>query len=118
AAIRLLGIVARWEGQTLAQRKDRLPHMVNTPEMRFDCPEDRKFQVVAEVKARLAASGAKVNAIDGVRVDTEDGWWLLRASNTQAVLVARCEATTAEGLKRLRQTLEGQLAASGVTSPT
>jgi phosphomannomutase len=117
AAIRLLGIVARWQGETLASRKDRLPHMVNTPEMRFDCAEDRKFQVVAEVKERLAAQGARVNAIDGVRVDTDDGWWLLRASNTQAVLVARCEASTAEGLKRLRHALEAQLTASGVPLP-
>lgn len=117
AAIRLLGIIARWDRQTLAARRDRLPHMVNTPEMRFDCPEERKFQVVAEVRQRLADSGAKVNAIDGVRVDTADGWWLLRASNTQAVLVARCEATNSEGLKRLRATLEGQLTASGVALP-
>ncbi|HLO75045.1 MAG TPA: phosphomannomutase/phosphoglucomutase [Magnetospirillum sp.] len=117
AAIRLLGIVARWQGETLATRKDRLPHMVNTPEMRFDCPEERKFQVVAEVRDRLAAAGATVNAIDGVRVDTPDGWWLLRASNTQAVLVARCEAATADGLGRLRRALEAQLTASGVALP-
>jgi phosphomannomutase len=114
AAIRLLGIVARWERMTIGQRRDHLPHMVNTPELRFDCAEDRKFAVVAEVKARLDAEGATFSAIDGVRVDTEDGWWLLRASNTQAVLVARCEAASAEGLKRLRQTLSAQLAASGV----
>ncbi|MBX9633949.1 MAG: phosphomannomutase/phosphoglucomutase [Magnetospirillum sp.] len=117
AAIRLLGIIARWDRQTLAARRDHLPHMVNTPEMRFDCPEERKFQVVAEVRQRLAETGAKVNAIDGVRVDTPDGWWLLRASNTQAVLVARCEAANVEGLKRLRATLEGQLTASGVVLP-
>jgi phosphomannomutase len=117
AAIRLLGIVGRWDRQTLAQRRERLPHMVNTPEMRFDCAEERKFAVVAEVRERLKAEGAKVNAIDGVRVDTADGWWLLRASNTQAVLVARCEAKSSEGLKRLRATLEGQLTASGVALP-
>ncbi len=117
AAIRLLGIVARWDRQTLAARREKLPHMVNTPEMRFDCPEERKFQVVAEVRERLKAEGAKINAIDGVRVDTPDGWWLLRASNTQAVLVARCEAATVDGLKRLRATLEAQLTASGVALP-
>ncbi len=115
AAIRLLGIVARWPHQTIGQRRDKLPHMVNTPELRFDCAEDRKFAVVAEVKARLEAEGATFSAIDGVRVDTADGWWLLRASNTQAVLVARCEAASAEGLKRLRRTLSDQLAASGVS---
>ncbi|RAU23186.1 phosphomannomutase [Paramagnetospirillum kuznetsovii] len=117
AAVRLLGIVARWDKETLGHRRDRLPHMVNTPEIRFDCPEERKFAVVAEVRGRLEAQGAAFNAIDGVRVDTEDGWWLLRASNTQAVLVARCEATTAEGLKRLRMTLTEHLAASGVKAP-
>ncbi|CAA7620187.1 Phosphomannomutase [Candidatus Terasakiella magnetica] len=114
AAIRLLGIVGRWERETLAHRRDRLPHMVNTPELRFDCPDERKFAVVTEVRARLEAAKANFTAIDGVRVDTEDGWWLLRASNTQAVLVARCEAGSSEGLKRLRATLVEHLAASGV----
>ena len=117
AAVRLLGIVGRWAGTSLAQRRDALPQLVNTPEMRFDCAEDRKFQVVAEVRARLAASGAQVNAIDGVRVDTPDGWWLLRASNTQAVLVARCEAGDQVGLDRLRAELEDQLTESGVALP-
>jgi len=117
AAVRLLGVVGRWDRETLAHRRDRLPHMVNTPEMRFDCPEERKFKVVAEVKGRLVAAGAKINAIDGVRVDTADGWWLLRASNTQAVLVARCEAASVDGLKRLRATLEQQLGASGIAAP-
>lgn len=117
AAIRLLSIVARWSDQSLAQRRDLLPRMVNTPELRFDCPEELKFRVVAETKARLAASGAQVNDIDGVRVDTDDGWWLLRASNTQAVLVARCEARDEAGLARLKAILEAQLKASGVTLP-
>lgn len=117
AAVRLLGIVARWDKESLGHRRDRLPHMVNTPEIRFDCPDERKFAVVAEVRARLEAAKATFNAIDGVRVDTEDGWWLLRASNTQAVLVARCEAASVEGLKRLRSTLTEQLAASGVKAP-
>jgi len=73
--------------------------------------------VVAEVRERLTASGACVNSIDGVRVDTADGWWLLRASNTQAVLVARCEAADQAGLDRLRAELERQLRASGVDLP-
>lgn len=115
AAVRLLSVVAAWpQGKTLATRRDQLPQMFNTPELRFDCAEDRKFQVVAEVKARLEATGATVNGVDGVRVDTPDGWWLLRASNTQAVLVARCEAPTPEGLERLKITLQDQLAASGI----
>lgn len=117
AAVRLLGIVARWTDLSLAQRRDQLPQMINTPELRFACAEDRKFQVVAEVKARLAAAGAKVNDVDGVRVDTADGWWLLRASNTQAVLVARCESLNQSGLEQLKLQLESQLAQSGVALP-
>ena len=96
AAVRFLGLVARWTDGTLADRYDALPRLFNTPEIRIDCPDERKFAVVAEVKQRLAAAGATVSDIDGVRVSTDDGWWLLRASNTQAVLVARCEV----GLRR------------------
>jgi phosphomannomutase len=113
AAIRLLGIVARGT-DTVAAFRESLPHVVNTPELRFDCAEDRKFDVVKEVAERLKASGDKVSDTDGVRVTTDDGWWLLRASNTQAVLVARAEATTAEGLSKLKSELAGQLAASGL----
>jgi phosphomannomutase len=113
AAIRLLGIVARGT-DTVAAFRESLPHVVNTPELRFDCAEDRKFDVVKEVAERLKASGDKVSDTDGVRVTTDDGWWLLRASNTQAVLVARAEASTAEGLSKLKSELAGQLAASGL----
>ncbi len=113
AAVRLLGVLADGPA-SLAERRDRLPVRVNTPELRFDCPDERKFHVVAEVKARLEAAKAKVNAVDGVRVDTADGWWLLRASNTQAVLVARCEAADEAGLERLKAVLTAQLAESGV----
>jgi phosphomannomutase len=91
--------------------------LVNTPEIRFDCPDEQKFAVVDRVKARLEAEGAAVNGIDGVRVTTADGWWLLRASNTQDVLVARCESTSEEGLKRLKSDLVAQLIQSGVTPP-
>ena len=55
--------------------------------------------------------------IDGVRVSTPDGWWLLRASNTQAVLVARAESRTEEGLGRLKAALASQLAESGLAAP-
>ncbi|QYU69869.1 hypothetical protein J4558_07010 [Leptolyngbya sp. 15MV] len=72
---------------------------------------------VLELKDRLAAEGAKVNDVDGVRVLTPDGWWLLRASNTQAVLVARAEAGTAEGLERLKAQIARQVEASGLAAP-
>jgi phosphomannomutase len=115
-AVRLLGILAR-SPVTIAETVDRLPKVVNTPELRFPCADTRKFAVVAEVRDRLAASGAEMTDIDGVRVRTADGWWLLRASNTQDVLVARAEAGTLEGLARLKQTLAAQLAQSRVAVP-
>jgi len=113
AAIRVLGVIARSD-ETVAEFRASLPTVINTPELRFDCAEDRKFQVVEEVAARLKASGDTVSDTDGVRVTTEDGWWLLRASNTQAVLVARAESTSEAGLSKLKSELAGQLAASGL----
>ena len=116
AAVRTLGIVARMSGK-LSEVRKALPHVINTPEIRFDCDDRRKFAVIEEVSERLAAEGAKVSSIDGVRVQTADGWWLLRASNTQAVLVARCEASTEAGLDRLKAALAKQLMASGLAEP-
>jgi phosphomannomutase len=115
-AIRLLAILAQ-DDRTLADWRDQMAPMVNTPELRFDCPDEEKFGVIDRVKAKLATEGAEVNAIDGVRVLTEDGWWLLRASNTQAVLVARAEARDPAALTRLKQQIATNLEAAGVTPP-
>lgn len=116
AGIRFLNAVTV-QGGDLSALKDGLPAALNTPELRFECDEVRKFEVVEEVKARLQATGANMSTIDGVRVLTDDGWWLLRASNTQAVLVARCESSTAEGLERLKRALVEALDQSGVAAP-
>jgi phosphomannomutase len=116
SAVRLLGIVARMKGR-LSDVVQALPHVINTPELRFDCDDRRKFTVIDEVAARLREANARVADIDGVRVQTEDGWWLLRASNTQAVLVARAEANNQAGLERLKQALVAQLEASGLAAP-
>lgn len=113
AAVRLIRAV-RLLGGSLTALKDAMPAMVNTPELRFQSSEDRKFKVVAEVLDRLDAEGADVNRTDGARVNTPDGWWLLRASNTQDVLVARAEAKDQAGLDRLVAQINAQLAASGV----
>ncbi len=114
AAIRLLSIVSR-SAVGLDVIRDRQPHMINTPELRIACPEERKLGVVAEVKERLdGIDGISVNDVDGVRVLSADGWWLLRASNTEAVLVARCESATQDGLNILKTDLAQQLAASGI----
>jgi phosphomannomutase len=115
-AVRLLGILSR-SRPSLAEMRDRMPAVFNTPELRFDCPEDRKFAVVREVRERLRKTGAEMTDIDGVRVRTADGWWLLRASNTQAVLVARAESGTEKGLARLKEELATELASSGVELP-
>jgi phosphomannomutase len=113
AAIRLLGAV-RMSGKTLTELKSAMPELVNTPEMRFQVDESRKFAVVDEVLDRLEASGAEVNRTDGARVNTPDGWWLLRASNTQDVLVARAEAKDQTGLDRLMAQIDEQLHLSGI----
>jgi phosphomannomutase len=115
-AVRLLDILARSE-EGLAEMRARLPAVVNTPELRFPCPETRKFEVVREVRERLRRRGAEITDIDGVRVTSGEGWWLLRASNTQDVLVARAESDTEAGLVRLKRELAAQLAASGIALP-
>jgi phosphomannomutase len=113
AAVRLIEAVSA-SGKSLTEIKDAMPKAVATPEMRFQVDEVRKFAIVDEVRDRLAADGAKVDATDGVRVSTSDGWWLLRASNTQDVLVARAEAKDEAGVQRLVAQIDDQLARSGV----
>ena len=101
-------------GKSITELRSEMPAMVNTPEMRFQVDESRKFAVVTEVLERLKNEGAEVNDTDGARVNTPDGWWLLRASNTQDVLVARAEAKDQAGLDRLMGMIDAQLAASGL----
>jgi phosphomannomutase len=114
SAVRLIRAVSRLGG-SLTDLRSAMPPLVNTPEMRFQVDESRKFAVVGEVLARLSASGANVDDTDGARVDTADGWWLLRASNTQDVLVARAEAKDQAGLDRLIAQIDEQLALSGLS---
>lgn len=113
AAVRLIAASARL-GRSVTDLRGAMPALVNTPELRFQVDESRKFAVIEEVKERLAAAGADVDGIDGVRVSTADGWWLLRASNTQDVLVARAESESEEGCQRLLAEIDAQLAASGL----
>ncbi len=116
AAMRLLDGLCRG-GPHLNELYAALPKVMNTPELRFPCAEERKFQVVEEVRRRLEDQGAEMVAIDGVRVTTADGWWLLRASNTQDVLVARCEGADEAALGRLKQAVAAELSASGLEFP-
>jgi phosphomannomutase len=113
AAVRLIEAVGE-SGNNLTELMDEMPTSVATPEMRFPVDESRKFAVVDEVLERLRANAADVNDVDGARVNTPDGWWLLRASNTQDVLVGRAEAADSQALDRLVAQLDDQLAKSGV----
>jgi phosphomannomutase len=113
AAIRLIRAVSA-SGKSLTELRSAMAPSLATPELRFPVDAARKFAVVGEVAARLAAEGAKVDTTDGVRVNTGDGWWLLRASNTQDVLVARAEAQDQAGLDRLVTMLDGQLGQSDI----
>src|SRR5262249_29783889 len=116
AAVRLIGILGQDE-RPLSAIRDTWPQLVNTPEVRFPSSDTQKFAVIEAVKQRLRRDGADINDIDGVRVQTADGWWLLRASNTQAILVARCEARSAEGLERLKMAVDRALEEAGQARP-
>lgn len=114
AALRLIAATLRMD-RSVAELHDAMPRLISTPELRFPAAEDSKFAAVEEVRDRLLAASADVVAVDGVRVTTADGWWLLRASNTQAMLTARAESETEEGLRRLLGEIDAQLAASGLS---
>jgi len=113
AGVRLIAAAARL-GKSVTELRSAMPPMINTPEMRFQVDESRKFAAIGEIAGRVAASDAVADTTDGVRVTTDDGWWLLRASNTQDVLVARAESESEEGLARLVAQIDEQLAASGL----
>ncbi|MBO6767117.1 MAG: phosphomannomutase/phosphoglucomutase [Erythrobacter sp.] len=113
AGVRLIAAAARL-GKSVTELRGAMPPMVNTPEMRFQVDESRKFAAIGEIAERIANSDAVADTTDGVRVTTDDGWWLLRASNTQDVLVARAESESREGLERLVAQIDEQLAASGL----
>ena len=111
AAGRLLRLVAE-EKRPLSARVDELPQSryVSTPELRLDCTDERKFAIVEEVRKHFAARYDVID-IDGVRVQFGDGWALVRASNTQPVLVARFEATSKERLQAIAREVYDVLAA-------
>ena len=114
AAVRIIELLDKRD-EKLSSIRAKLPRMVNTPELRFDCAEDEKFIVVEKVKHYLQNKGnVSVSTIDGVRVSRTHGWWLLRASNTQAALVARCEADTPKNLDLIKKELKDLLENIGI----
>lgn len=108
AAIRLLGFLET-QSKSLSDLYDALPKYYNTPEIRIACAEEEKFKIVKHIQSDLEQQGADVIAIDGVRVKTDTGWWLVRASNTQSILVARCEAYVEDQLPILIQHMKSYL---------
>ena len=107
ASCRLIEILAK-AGHPLSSLLADLPPTIATPEIRVDCPDDIKFQVVEAAKKELAREYNIID-IDGVRVLFPDGWGLIRASNTQPALVLRFEATTENALSRIREVVESQV---------
>jgi phosphomannomutase/phosphoglucomutase len=111
-AARLLRIVAD-SGKSIRELLADVPRFVSTPEIRIDCPDDRKFGIVEEAK-KYFSSKYEVITVDGARVLFGDGWGLIRASNTQPVLVMRFEARTQEELDKIQAEMEGWLRSKGV----
>lgn len=115
AALRLLEIMSK-TGRTVLEELGDLPPTFHTPELRLDCPDELKFEVVERVLERLERSGS-VNTLDGVRVTYEDGAWsLVRASNTGPLLVLRFEAPSAERLAAIRAEVEALVAEARAAS--
>jgi phosphomannomutase len=117
AAVRIIELLDK-RNEKLSSIRAKLPRMLNTPELRFDCAEDEKFIVIEKAKNYLKSKeNVSVSTIDGVRVSGPHGWWLLRASNTQAALVARCEADTPKNLGLIKQELKELLENIGILEP-
>ena len=112
--LRLLRILSN-KNMSLSELINLYPKTFSTPETRFDVDESRKFIIIDEGKERLKKEDKKIIDIDGVRVENEDGWFLMRASNTQNQLTCRAESISKKGLLRLIEIIEDQLSLSGVS---
>jgi len=112
--LRLLRILSN-QSKSLNDLINVYPKTFSTPETRFDVDESRKFIIIDEVKERLKKEDTKIIDIDGIRVENEDGWFLIRASNTQNQLTCRAESISEQGLLKLIEIIEHQLFLSGVS---
>lgn len=117
AAIRLINIVVK-SGEKLSDLRKKLPKTFSTPEIRIEVNEEEKFGIIDKLKEKLRKQNQQFNDVDGVRMILDKGWWLIRASNTQAVLVARCEAYSQENLSELKENLKELLKFLSVKIPT
>jgi phosphomannomutase/phosphoglucomutase len=108
ASLRLIEIISNSE-KTLSEMVSELPSYCSSPEIRITCEDEVKFQIVDEVKQNFLTQGYKVIDIDGARVVFEDGWGLVRASNTQPALVLRYEAKDQEGLEKIKNKILSEI---------
>ena len=115
AAVRVITQMVKG-GRSVTEFMDSLPEQHATPELRIDCPDTVKFDSMEKIRAHVLSrhDAADVNSIDGVRVRSRDGWWLIRASNTEAALVARAEAANRKALDRLLGDIETTLASASL----
>ncbi len=108
AGARIMQVVAS-QTAALSHMFENVPDSVSTPEIRVDCPDERKFDLVEEAKAYFSNLGYKIIGIDGMRLEFGDSWALLRASNTQPALVLRFEAANDARMTEIRALVEGWL---------
>ena len=103
-------------GQSITDFVDKLPTQHATPEMHIACADTEKFPLIDRLAAHVKTSyhSQDLTLIDGVRVRTRDGWWLVRASNTEAALVVRAEGINPDALDRLVKNIESALAVAGI----
>lgn len=100
AALRFLDLLSK-SSKTLDEIIDELPKSYSTPEIKIFVPSRLKLQIIKEIKERLLEEKIEFNDIDGVRVNIEHGWWLLRSSNTESIIVARAESASKAGLEKI-----------------
>jgi len=114
AAIRIIDILIK-DGRKLSEIRKSLPQTYSTPEIRIESDDSKKFDIVKKLQFDLKAKNIDFNDIDGVRVNSDNGWWLIRASNTQPILVARCEANSKKNLDKLVENLKSILSEYNLT---
>ena len=112
-ALRFIQILSR-KNETLSDIMSKYPKTYSTPETRFNVNESRKFKIVEEILERLSSRNLKVISIDGIRVETKNGWWGIRASNTENALTVRAESVHESELDNMKKNIEYELKLSGV----
>ncbi len=109
AALKILEYLSSTD-KSLSEEIAATPYYRSTPVFEVDCPDDRKYEIVAAIAKEFEKEGAKINTLNGVRVDYEDGWGILRASSNLPTLKLRFEAKTDEGIERIKRIFQAKMA--------